>query len=54
VRAFLEHLSALFFALAFGAAVFGVLARLLGVRRTWPFFLLAFFLFLLGFFGGVK
>ncbi|AMA76256.1 hypothetical protein AV541_05120 [Thermus parvatiensis] len=41
MRAFLEHLSALFFALAFGALVFGVLARLLGAGRSWLFFLLA-------------
>jgi len=54
MQAFLERLSALFFALAFGAAVFGVLARLLGVGRTWPFFLLALSFFLLGLFWGVK
>lgn len=54
MRAFLEHLSALFFALAFGAAVFGVLARLLGAGRSWLFFLLALLLFSLGLFWGVK
>lgn len=41
MRAFLENLEALFFALAFGAAVLSALARVLGVRRVWPFLLLA-------------
>ncbi|VCU52814.1 hypothetical protein TTHN1_00568 [Thermus thermophilus] len=54
MRAFWEHLSALFFALAFGALVFGVLARLLGAGRSWLFFLLALLLFSLGLFWGVK
>ena len=40
--------------LAFGALVFGVLARLLGAGRSWLFFLLALLLFLLGLFWGVK
>lgn len=34
------NLEALFLALAFGSLVFGILARFLGVRRVWPFFLL--------------
>ncbi|GAB5602455.1 hypothetical protein FJNA_09800 [Thermus sp. FJN-A] len=54
MRAFLENLSALFLALAFGMALLGVLARLLGVRRSWPLFLLALLLFLLGLYWGVK
>ncbi|GAA6742437.1 hypothetical protein [Thermus antranikianii] len=43
-----ENPEALFFALAFGSVVFGLLARLLGVRRTWPFFLLAALWLVLG------
>jgi len=43
----MENLPALFLSLAFGAALFGVLARLLGSRRVWPFFLLALLLLLL-------
>ncbi len=41
MRSFMAHLEALFLALAFGSLVFGLLARLVGVRRVWPFFLLA-------------
>lgn len=37
----MAHLEALFLSLAFGSMVFGLLARLIGVRRVWPFFLLA-------------
>jgi hypothetical protein len=54
VKAFLENLTALFLALAFGAAVFGALARLVGARRTWPFFVLAFFLLLLALLSRVE
>ncbi|APD08416.1 MULTISPECIES: hypothetical protein [Thermus] len=46
--AFLGNLEALFLALAFGSLVFGLLARLLGVRRVWPFFLLAALFLALG------
>ncbi|MFN3179015.1 MAG: hypothetical protein ACK41R_02505 [Thermus sp.] len=41
MRTMLANLEALFLALAFGSMVFGILARLLGVQRVWPFFLLA-------------
>lgn len=41
MQAFFDNLEALFLALAFGSVALGLLARLLGVRRTWPFFLLA-------------
>ncbi|WP_185747694.1 hypothetical protein [Thermus amyloliquefaciens] len=37
----LAHLEALFLALAFGSLVLGILARLVGVRRVWPFLLVA-------------
>ncbi|WP_198665496.1 hypothetical protein [Thermus sediminis] len=50
MRAFLENLPALFLSLAFGAALFGILARLVGAKRTWPFFLLALLLLLLALF----
>lgn len=36
MRAFLANLEALFLALAFGSLLFGLLARLLGVRQAWP------------------
>jgi hypothetical protein len=54
VKAFLENLTALFLALAFGAAVFGALARLVGARRTWPFFALALLLLLLALLSRVE
>lgn len=41
MRSFLGNLPALFLALAFGSGLLAVLARLLGVRRVWPFLLLA-------------
>ncbi|MFN3368983.1 MAG: hypothetical protein ACK4G4_01470 [Thermus sp.] len=49
MQAFFQNLEALFFALAFGSTAFGLLARLLGVRRAWPFFLLAALWLVLGF-----
>ncbi|GAA6762182.1 MULTISPECIES: hypothetical protein [Thermus] len=52
--AFLANLQALFLALAFGSLVFGLLVRLLGVRRAWPFFLLAAFFLALGLLFGLK
>ncbi|WP_201738435.1 hypothetical protein [Thermus thermamylovorans] len=54
MRAFLDNLPALFLALAFGAALFGLLARLLGVRRVWPFFLLALLFLTLALWAGLE
>ncbi|MCS6868970.1 MAG: hypothetical protein NZ846_08245 [Thermus sp.] len=54
MRAFLANLEALFLALAFGSLLFGLLARLLGVRQAWPFFLLAALFLALGLFFGLK
>ncbi len=50
MAAFLANLPALLLALAFGAAVFGVLARLLGAERVWPFFASALLFLLLALF----
>ena len=54
MKAFLENLTALFLALAFGTALLGILARLVGARRTWPFFVLALFLLLLALLSRVE
>jgi len=54
MAAFLANLPALLLALAFGAVVFGVLARLLGAKRAWPFFALALGLLLLALFLRVE
>lgn len=54
MRAFLENLEALLLALAFGSLVFGLLARAVGVRRSWPFFLLALLFLGLALYQAVK
>lgn len=54
MRTLMANLEALFLALAFGSLVFGVLARLVGVRRVWPFFLLAGILMALALWAGLK
>lgn len=54
MAAFLANLPALFLALAFGAAIFGVLAKLLGAKRVWPFFASALLLLLLALFFRVE
>lgn len=54
MRAFLENLEALFLALAFGSLVFGLLARVVGVRRSWPFFLLGLLFLGLALYRAVK
>ncbi|WP_022798844.1 hypothetical protein [Thermus islandicus] len=54
MAAFFANLPALLLALAFGAAVLGVLAGLLGAKRVWPLFALALGLFLLALFLRVE
>ncbi|WP_200874478.1 hypothetical protein [Thermus caliditerrae] len=54
MRVFLENLPALFLALAFGGTVYGLLARLMGAQRVWPFFLLAALFLTLALWTGLK
>lgn len=54
MRAFLDNLEAFFLALAFGSLVFGLLARVVGVRRSWPFFLLSLLFLGLALYWAVK